>query len=59
MLFNILRGFPNMETLSQSDGPVHDVTIGEDPVTSPLQRAYASTHPLQPLQTGSANAITG
>ena len=27
MLFNILQGPPNMETLGESDGPVHGVTI--------------------------------
>ena len=32
MLFNILQGPPNMETLGESDGPVHGVTIiGAEP----------------------------
>lgn len=31
MLFNILWGSANMETLSESDGPVHDITISAGP----------------------------
>lgn len=49
-----------METLNESDGPVHDVIIiGAGPCGLAVARAYASTHTLQSLQTRNTSAITG